>query len=47
MQTLKYPQGKIVFYSWVVNMSLTDKQKTFLLRKMKTRFERIDIDKNG
>ena len=28
-------------------MSLTDKQKTFLLRKMKTRFERMDIDKNG
>ena len=28
-------------------MPLTDKQKAFLLRKLKTRFERMDIDKNG
>ena len=28
-------------------MSLTVKQKTYLLRKMKTRFEQMDIDKNG
>ena len=28
-------------------MSLSDKQKAFFRRKMKTRFERMDIDKNG
>ena len=28
-------------------MPLTDKQKAFLVRKLKTRFERMDIDKNG
>ena len=44
---LRGAQRQIYVSSLCINMSLSDKPKAFFRRKMKTRFERMDIDKNG